>query len=406
MNFVFISPNYPPINYKYTQALARRGITVLGVGDQPYDNLDERLKKSLTEYYYVGDLNNFSSQVAALSYFQSKYGHLDYVESNNEWWLASDAKLREQFGVEGSLLPMHMENIKAKSAMKEPFARAGAKTIRHILYRDRNDEKALREFLDKVGFPIFAKPNIGVGAGDSHSIKNEEELQRFLEKQLPETYIVEEYIDGVIVSFDGVCDGNSDVVFVTTDHFPTPVADIVNKNVDYCYFDVPFALKMNDIDQKAFLETGKKVVKSFGIKKRCFHIEFFVLNVDRPGLGKKGDFVALECNMRAPGGFTPDLMNYANSISLYDVYADVIAYNENRQTPGAKAYFAMASHRKNCFQYKYSWDEIYAKYGSAIMEKGNYPKGISEVMGDEYIFARFDNLDEAMVFDAMVREHA
>ena len=406
MIFVFISPNYPAHNYKYCQALAARGITVLGVGDAPYDQLDERLKRSLKEYYYVADLNNFSSQVAAVSYFESKYGHIDYIESNNEWWLNSDALLREKFGVTGSLLPENMEGIKAKSAMKESFARAGAKTIRHTLYTDRKDEQSLREFIAKVGYPIFAKPNIGVGAGDSHSIKNEEELQRFLEKQLPETYIVEEFISGYIVSFDGICDGDSNVVFVTTDHFPTPIAEIVNQQLDYYYYDVPFSLEMNDINAKEFLETGKKVVKSFGIKKRCFHIEFFVLDTDRPGLGKKGDFVALECNMRAPGGYTPDLMNYGNSISLYDVYADVIAYNENRQKPGARQYYAMASHRKNCYRYKYRWDEIYARFGEKIAENGTYPPGIREVMGDEYIFAKFDDLEEALEFDKMVRERA
>ena len=404
MNFVFISPNYPARNFKYCESLAARGIKVLGVGDTPYEQLSERLKRCLTEYYYVQDLNNFESQRTAVGYFFNKYGHIDYIESNNEWWLATDAQLREIYGVEGNLLPADMEHIKAKSAVKEFFARAGAKTIRHMLYRDRNDEAKLREFIEMVGYPVFAKPNIGVGAGDSHSIKNEEELQGFLQKTLPETYIVEEYIDGIIVSFDGICDGNGDVVFVTTDHFPTPIADIVNKNVDYYYFDNPFDLPMKDLDGEAFMETGRKVVKSFGIRKRIFHIEFFVLSEDKPGLGKKGDFVALECNMRAPGGNTPDLIDYANSISMFEVYADVIAYNENRQKKGGPSYYAFASHRKECYRYRYSWREIEEMFSGAICRLGAYPKGIREVMGDEYIYAKFDSYEEGLRFDAIVRE--
>lgn len=406
MNFIYISPNYPTLNCLYCEALKKRGITVLGVGDTPYDNLDERLKRALTEYYYVGDLNYFPSQEAGVRYFQQKYGKIDYIESNNEWWLITDAALRAEFGVTGSLLPQDMEGIKAKSAMKEFFARAGAKTIRHVLYKDRNDEATLREFIEKVGFPVFAKPNIGVGAGDSHSIKNEQELQRFLEKTLPETYIVEEYIDGEIVSFDGMCDGDSNVVFVTTDHFPTPIADIVNKGLDFYYVDIPFALKMDDINAEEFEKVGRQVVKSFGIKKRLFHIEFFVLNKAKKGLGKKGDFIALECNMRHPGGNTPDLINYGNSISLYEIYADVIAYNENRQKPGDKAYYAFASHRKYSFQYRYSIDDIRKKYGSHIMAIADYPKGIREVMGDVYCYARFDSYEEGLAFDADFREKA
>lgn len=406
MNFVFISPHFPKVMAQYCIALNKRGIRVLGLGDCPYDQLSPELKGALTEYYYAPNLNDFAQQEAGVAYFESKYGHIDYIESNNEWWLASDARLRERFGVTGSLLPQDMEGIKAKSAMKEFFARAGAKIIRYVVYRGKEDEQLIRDFVKDVGFPIFAKPNIGVGAGDSHSIKNEAELQAFLEKQLPEPYIVEEYIDGIIVSFDGVCDADSNVVFVTTDHFPTPIADLVNENEDYYYADVPFAVKMEHLDAKKFMETGRAVVKSFGIKKRMFHIEFFVLKKAKKGLGKKGDFVALECNMRAPGGYTPDLMNYGNSISMYEVYADVIAYNENRQQPGDKPYYAFASHRKFCYQYRYSWDEIKAKYGNAVVQIGTYPPGIREVMGDEYIFARFNSYEEGVAFDADVREKA
>jgi carbamoylphosphate synthase large subunit len=72
-----------------------------------------------------------------------------------------------------------------------------------------------------VGYPVFVKPNVGVGANDSYALHNEAELQKFLAKKLPECYIMEEYINGFIVSFDGVCDSHSDVVFCTSDHFMT-----------------------------------------------------------------------------------------------------------------------------------------------------------------------------------------
>ena len=156
--------------------------------------------------------------------------------------------------------------------------------------------------------------------------------------------------------------------------------------------------------RNAILKTERP--QSLRLKNRFFHIEFFVLKKAKKGLGKKGDFVALECNMRAPGGYTPDLMNYGNSISMYEVYADVIAYNENRQQPGDKPYYAFASHRKFCYQYRYSWDEIKAKYGNAVVQIGTYPPGIREVMGDEYIFARFNSYEEGVAFDADVREKA
>ena len=35
----------------------------------------------------------------AVAYFASKYGKIDYIESNNEYWLEQDARLRTDFNV-------------------------------------------------------------------------------------------------------------------------------------------------------------------------------------------------------------------------------------------------------------------------------------------------------------------
>ena len=64
-------------------------------------------------------------------------------------------------------------------------------------------------------------------------------------------------------------------------------------------------------------DVGFRTIKAFGAKSRFFHCEFFRLNEDKEGLGQKGDYVALEVNMRPAGGYTPDLINYANSVDCY-----------------------------------------------------------------------------------------
>ena len=110
--------------------------------------------------------------------------------------------------------------------------------------------------------------------------------------------------------------------------------------------------------------------------------------------------------MRAPGGYTPDLIDYGNSVSLYEIYADVIAYDENRQDMSLPKYYAMASHRKDTLQYVHSLDEVYARFGSHIKMSGRYPANIACVMGDVYIYATFKTLEEAMEFDAFARAKA
>lgn len=404
MNFIFISPNYPLRYFKWVESLKKRGITVLGIGDTPYNETSPRLRNALTEYYFLPNLGNFDEMLKACRYFERKYGKIDYLESNNEWWLYQDSRLRKELNITSGFFPEEMEKIKAKSAMKECFQNANVKTMRYILVNGPQDLEKTLAFAKEVNWPLFAKPNVGVGAADSHSLKNEEEVRNLLKETLPETYIIEEFIDGEIISFDGICDGNSNVVFSTCDHFPTPVAEVVNEVKDEYYYTSPFSLEFNDVDRDSFLEAGKRVVKSFGIKKRFFHIEFFVLKNDKEGFAKKGEFVALECNMRPAGGYTPDLLNFANSVSCYEIYADIIAYDKNLQDMNKEKYYAFSVSRRDALDYSHTQEEIFNKYGSSLCAHGVYPKGMSDAMGDDYFFAKFKTIEEGLEFDKFVRE--
>ena len=404
MNFVFVSPNFPVRYFKWVEALRSRGINVLGIGDTPTENLHPRLKAALTEYYFAWDLSNDGLMDEAIRYYQNKYGKIDFIESNNEWWLELDARLRERFNVDTGFHPADMTHIKAKSAMKEYFRKGGAKVMRYLLVHGPMDKEKALEFVESVGYPVFVKPDIGVGAGDSHCLRNREDLDRFFERELPEPYIMEEYIDGRIVSFDGLCDSHGDVVFCCTDHFPVPIAQVVNEGLDHVYYNIPFSMPMIDVDPKKFEAVGRSVVKAFGIKRRFFHIEFFVLNEDKPGLAKKNEFVALECNMRPPGGYTPDLINYGSSVSVYDIYADLVLHDEVKVDLTLPKYIAVASHRKDTLRYAHTLDEVKAKYQSHLRMCGRYPEHIAVVMGNDFLFATFDTIEEAREFDDYVRQ--
>ena len=53
MNFVFLSPNFPKTYFHFTEGLKKNGVTTLGIGDAPYDDLSQECKDSLVEYYKV-----------------------------------------------------------------------------------------------------------------------------------------------------------------------------------------------------------------------------------------------------------------------------------------------------------------------------------------------------------------
>ena len=49
-NVIFISPNFPTNYWQFCRELKNNGLNVLGIGDQPYDQLSGELKDSLNAY--------------------------------------------------------------------------------------------------------------------------------------------------------------------------------------------------------------------------------------------------------------------------------------------------------------------------------------------------------------------
>ena len=161
MNFVFLSPNFPKTYYQFTQGLKNNGVTTLGIGDEPYDQLSQELKDSLVEYYKVSSLENYDEVYRACAFFTFKYGRIDWLESNNEYWLLRDAQLRTDFNITTGLNNDTVDGIKYKSAMKAYYEMAGVPTARYHLVSTL--EKGL-EFIEQVNYPVVVKPDNGVGA--------------------------------------------------------------------------------------------------------------------------------------------------------------------------------------------------------------------------------------------------
>ena len=385
MNFIFISPNFPQIYSHFVKALKDRGVNVLGIGDERYDNLCDELKWNLTEYCYVADLNNKAWMINTIEYLKYKYGKIDFIESNNEYWMRNDATYREWFNVEGGYRPADLEHYQAKSQMKQYFNQAGVKTARYIMVS--SFEECLK-FIETVGYPVFAKPDSGVGAADTFKISSLEDLQHFFAVKPNETYIMEEFLDGSIVSFDGIANSKSEIVVAFKETFPTPIAEVVHDNLDVFYFAES---KM----PQTYRTMGEKVVKAFQIKSRCFHIEFFKLNSDKPGFAKKGEIVGLEANLRSPGGETPDLLNLVANTDYYKAYAsmivDDICHLDNETNK-----IAFSINRKFGHDYAHSSEDIMNKYKDNLSRHGFYPQSFRDAMGDEFFLFVFENNKETV----------
>ena len=382
-NFVFISPNFPTNYWKFCAELKNNGLRVLGIGDCPYDNLLPELRASLHEYYKVSSLENYDEVFRAVAFFTYKYGKIDWLESNNEYWLERDAKLRTEFHITSGFQEEDMQKVKYKSAMKAYYAAAGIPTARYHLVKDYD---AAAAFAAEVGYPVVVKPDNGVGASSTYRLSNEDELKYFFATKDNVQYIMEEMVKGYVRTYDAIIDQNGEPIFESGNVTPNSLMDVVNTNDNSIYYivkELPEEVK----------EIGRRTVKSFGVKGRFVHLEYFVLTEDQAGLGKKDAIIGLEVNMRPAGGYTPDMYNYAYETDVYKIWADMIVFNKSTKSLGNSHHCAFVG-RRDGKTFVMDHGAIMEKYGSKMKMIGRIPDALSGAMGNQMYIANLDTDEE------------
>ena len=378
-NVIFLSPNFPTNYWQFCKELKNNGMNVLGIGDCPYDDLAQELKDSLNEYYKVSTLENYDEVYRAVAFFTFKYGRIDWLESNNEYWLERDAHLRTDFHITSGFQIDDIPRIKYKSKMKEYYQRAGIPTARYHLV---DDEAGCLAFIAQVGYPVVVKPDNGVGASDTHKLSSDEDLRHFLTVKMPGvTYIMEEFIHAEVNSYDAIIDSHGEPMFEAGNVTPMSIMDIVNDNDNSIYYIV------KDLPEDT-RRAGRATVKSFGVKSRFIHFEFFRLTEDQEGMGKKGDVVALEVNMRPCGGFTPDMINFARQTDVYKIWADMIAFDRSTKPVGEHSFCAFAG-RRDGKNFVYSHEQIMEMYGANMKMVERIPDALADAMGNQMYVATF-----------------
>lgn len=384
MNFVFLSPHFPPNYYLFCVHLRRYGVNVLGLADEPYENLRPELREALSEYYRVYDLHDYDSLLRALGYFTHRYGKIQGIDSHNEYWLETEARLRTDFNIPGLNLKQ-IGKVKKKSKMKEMFIKAGVAVARG---RVVSNLQQARQFVAEVGYPVVAKPDVGVGAAKTYKINGEEDLETFWRDKLPTPYLLEEFISGQIFTFDGLVDQNGQIVFYTSHAYSQGIMETVNEDRDIYYYSlrqIPSDLEL----------AGRAIVSVYQLKARFFHFEFFRT--------PQGKLVALEVNMRPPGGLTTDMFNYANDTDVYQEWANVIA-NNRFEGRNDRPYHCAYVGRKYNKAYRHSHQEILRELGEALMHHEALSGIFSAALGNYGYLIRSPDFTEIERMAAFIQE--
>ena len=373
MNVVFLSPHFPPNWYRFVVALRAVGANTLGIADTSWDHLRNELRHALNDYYRVDDLGNYDQLTRALGWFIHRHGRIDRIDSLNEHWLETEAALRTDFNIPG-IDRQRIGPIKRKSLMKNRFLGAGLPVARGRVCRSA---QTLKKFIDEVGFPVVAKPDIGVGAARTYKLESSADLERYQSDKLPVDYIVEEYVSGDILTYDGLADRSGEIVFDSTLIYSTGVMESVNEARDLYYWiprEIPADVR----------EVGMQMARAFDVRERPFHFEIFRT--------PEGKLVPLEINMRPPGGLTVDMFNFANDFDFYREWANVIVHGRFEATitrPYACLYVSRRDHR----QYALDHAAVMDRFARMLVHEARLDSVFSAAIGDQGYLLRSPELE-------------
>lgn len=387
MNFVCISPHFPPNFINFWVRLAEAGIRVLGIAEEPYDNLPQPLQQALTEYYRVDNLADYAQAIRACGYFTHRYGKIDRIESHNEHWLELEAALRSDFNVSG-IKSHEILDLKLKSRMKKAFKKARVAIVDGAVV-NRFEEGQI--FAGTHGYPVIAKPDNGVGAAGALRIDNEEQLGQFFLHKPAIDYFMEPFVTGGIETFDGLVDIDGKAVFTSSLVYGCGVMESVNNEVDLAYH-IPRTLP------KDIVKAGLATLKAFGIRERFFHIEYFRTPDNK--------LIGLEINVRPPGGLTVDMFNYANDIDIFTEYANIVQGKPFSRDISRK-HVCFYAGRKHGKPYRLSIEEVLARHGASIIHHQLIDSIFSAAIGNYGFIIRTAAIEDgqAIVSDIHQLEH-
>jgi hypothetical protein len=377
MEFLYLSPEFPPNYANFILKLDEMNVNVWGIGEADFYFMPEKLRSAL-KWYVRTNLSSIPEVEIALEELLRVKASLgtplifDMVESHNEQWLHLEGFINHKLGIDG-IQPENMARIKKKSVMKKLFKGIGLPIARGERLRDINHGLQLAH---ELGYPVILKPDEGVGAAGIHKVVNETQLKNLL-SEINGDYMLEEFVDAKIVTYDGLVDADAKIIFENSLIYGDGVLDYVLGKDTFFYVSRDIPDKLSQI--------GRRLTKLFDIRRKFFHFEFF-----RVG----GDYMPIEINCRPPGGAILDMMNYSVDDDLYAAYARMIAKGEAAVANEKKYYCCYLGRRDK--NYVHSHSDILAAFNHCMVEYAENPPIFQKAMGKYRYILRSESEPEIL----------
>ena len=384
MRILYLSPGFPPNSHLFCVAAHERGASVLAVGDVPEHALPADARQALERYVFEPRMGEYACLLAIVKSLIAEHGQIDFVESNGEHWLEVEGRLRDDLGIEG-LSARDVGRLRSKLAMAETFGAAGVAFppgIRCV------SPEAVRNFAATHGLPLVFKPDSGSGAMATFRVSTEAEFEAALLLPL-DGHVVQPFVDAPIVTFDGFVDRDGRVVFCTSHAYDRGIMEVRTGTLDGFYYslrDIPPELE----------RIGRQALAAFGLRRRFFHLEFFAR--------ADGSYIALEMNVRPPGGFTTDMMNHACDVDVYGLWAAVILGESLDAFSYERKFHTAHAGRRRERAYAHSPEALPGLLGDTLVLVEPIPDAFATTMGNTMYMLRHPQLDALLAAVKMVQQ--
>ncbi len=373
MKILFLSPFFPPNAHHFCGALRARDVTVLGIGDEPGARHTAELE-TVDEYVYEPRMAEFEALSAGVRGLVERHGRVHRLDSNGEHWLEAEGRLRDEFEVVG-LSYAQVHALRSKLAMGCVFRAAG---IAYPPTAEARLPEQVRRLRHEHGFPLVFKPDSGSGSVDTFVVHSEADLDTALGRALS-SHIVQPFVPGEIVTFDGLTDSTGRIVFFTSHAYDAGIMQVRAGQLDGHYYSlraIPPELE----------RVGRLAVAAFDIRERFFHVEFFSQS--------DGTYVGLEMNIRPPGGYTTDMMGAACDMDVYDLWAAVVTQSPLEGFSYSRSYHTAHAGRRSSRTYRLSPEALAQELGDALFAVRPVPDAYAATMGNVAYLLRSPSLTE------------
>jgi hypothetical protein len=409
MHVILIEPRFPANQRLFVRALAEVGATVTAIGEGSKESLDGEMRHYLRHYEEVKNVTDEAAVLRAVRFVQ-KHAHVDRLEATVEAHILPTAKVREAAGIPGTSYRTAFL-CRDKPAMKEALREGGISCAQSTA---ASTPAEVREFAERVGYPLIIKPRDGAGASGATRVDSDAELDAAIRESrvgvAGRSVAVEEFVEGHEGFYDTLTYKGEVVHDFATHYYPNVLEAMRARWIS------PYFVTTNRIDAASgyneVREMGRKVIKVLGIETSATHMEWF--------FGPRGlKFSEIGC--RPPGVRTWDLYNVANDMDLYREWAMLICHGRASQRPSrrfATGIIALRPDRDGRIAGYEGWGAFENRFGANIIDyhlpaPGTPTQGVDAgYMANAWIRMKHENYDELRhIFDIVgqtvkVRAHS